>query len=220
MVFQHDGLYPHVTVEKSIRLGIPAKVSESELRARLSQAAELTRIQGLLDRYPDQLSGGELRRGAVAKAIVRQSPVRLLDEPMPALDASTRHSLQDDLLRWHQTVPGTTIHVTHDGYEAMRMADRIAILDGGRITQFDSPATIYHRPHDITVAQAIGSPSINLIPASIERGRLVSRDPRVQLAIDHKVSGSDRNVLVGVRSESLDAVPDDHDHDDGEDEHE
>ena len=215
MVFQGDGLYPHVTIEKSIRLGIPVKIGELEVRARLSQAIELTRIQGLLDRYPDQLSGGELRRAAVAKAIARQSPVRLLDEPLSALDASARHSLQDDLLRWHHTVPGTTIHVTHDGYEAMRMADRIAILDRGRITQFDSPTKIYHHPRNIIVALAIGSPSINLIPAKIEQGRVVSRDPRVQLTIDFVDGGSDRDVLVGVRPEALQAtVASDQDNDD------
>ena len=213
MVFQQDGLYPHVTVEKSIRLGIPGKISEREVLERLNQAVELTRIQGLLDRYPDQLSGGELRRAAVAKAIVRQSSVRLLDEPMSALDASARHSLQDDLLRWHHTVPGTTIHVTHDGYEAMRMADRIAILDQGRITQFDSPAKIYHHPRNLNVALAIGSPSINLIPARIEAGRLISGDPRIQLTCDPVDRGPDRDVLVGIRPEALQAAAT-FDHDD------
>ena len=125
---------------------------------------------------------------------------------MSALDADSRHSLQDDLLRWHHTVPGTTIHVTHDGYEAMRMADRIAILDGGRITQFDSPSTIYRRPHDLAVAKAIGSPSINLIPAGIENGRLISRDPSVKVTFQAPDHGPDRNVLIGIRPESLRAV--------------
>lgn len=205
MVFQHDGLYPHLTIARSIRLGSSGRVTDSEVQARIDQAGELTRITGLLDRYPDQLSGGELRRAAVAKAIVRRSRVRLLDEPLAALDTSARYSLQDDLLHWHRTVPGTTIHVTHDGFEAMRMADRIAILDHGRITQFDSPASVYRAPASIAVARSIGSPPINLIPARVEQRTLVSRDRRVRVQVGRDTSddGHDRDVYIGIRPESF-----------------
>lgn len=211
MVFQHDALYPHLTVEKSILLGVGGGARDPELQSRLRSAAEMTRIDGLLDRFPDQLSGGELRRAAVAKAIVRRSPVRLLDEPLSALDASARHLLQDDLRRWHRNVPGTTIHVTHDGYEAMRMADRIAILHQGRIEQFDSPEKIYYRPASLAVACAIGSPSINLFPGRIESNSLVMSDPRIRVmlepsSLEPSSLGPDREVVLGVRPESLRVV--------------
>ncbi len=180
MVFQHDGLYPHLTVGQSIRFGLnrqtsgaPA-VSAAELDKRLTQAAELTHLSSLLDRYPDQLSGGELRRASVAKAIVQRRPVRLLDEPLSALDAAARSELQDDLLRWHETVPGTTIHVTHDGYEAMRMADRIAVMDRGRIIQLATPKEIYGQPRSLTVARAIGSTPINVFSATVTQEGTVS----------------------------------------------
>ncbi len=206
MVFQHDALYPHLTVEKSILLGLGGGTRDPDLSSRLKAAAEMTQIAGLLDRFPDQLSGGELRRAAVAKAIVRRSPVRLLDEPLSALDASARHLLQDDLLRWHRKVPGTTIHVTHDGYEAMRMADRMAILHQGRIVQFDSPDKIYHEPTSLAAACAIGSPSMNLFPARIESNSLVMSDPRIRVALEHSSFGPDCDVVLGVRPESLRAV--------------
>jgi ABC-type sugar transport system ATPase subunit len=205
MVFQHNALYPHLTVEKFIRLGIAGEIPESDWQTRFQQAIDLTRIEGLLGRYPDQLSGGELRRAALAKAIVRQSPVRLLDEPLSALDASTRYSLQEDIARWHRAVPGTTVHVTHDGDEAMRMADRIAVLIGGRILQFDRPDIIYRRPACLAVARVIGAPPINLFPASVQRGQLVLRDDRIRPRIDGLEQVPDGEVWLGVRPESFQA---------------
>lgn len=207
MVFQHSALYPHLTVEKFIRLGQTGNVSAAEWESRFRQAVELTRIGEWLGRYPDQLSGGQLRRAALAKAIVRQSAVRLLDEPLAALDAYARPSLQEDILRWHRAVPGATIHVTHDGDEAMRMADRIAVLDEGRILQFDCPDQIYRRPHSVAVATVIGSPSINLLDARIERGRLVSRDPHIRAQLSGLEQLADGDVRVGIRPESFRALP-------------
>lgn len=203
LVFQNDGLYPHLTVRKSIELGLPKNVGETVRRQRIQHAVELTRLGDLLDRYPDQLSGGELRRAAVAKAVARACPLRLLDEPLSALDVSARQSLQDDLSRWHREVVGTTIHVTHDGEEAVRMADRIAVLDAGYIRQFDSPVAIYRQPQSISVARAIGSPSINLIPARIQNNQMVSLEPTIQLRLDRSSLGPDRDVLVGIRPDAL-----------------
>jgi ABC-type sugar transport system ATPase subunit len=209
MVFQQDGLYPHLTIAQSIRLGMTEKLPREQLRERISCAATLAKIPSLLDRYPDQLSGGELRRAAVAKAIARQSPIRLLDEPLSALDGWTRQSLQDDLRDWHREIPGTTIHVTHDGNEAMRLADRIAVLHGGRIVQFATPENVYRRPLHVSAALAIGSPAINLIPARLVQGRLVFKSSRVRSLLEREHAPSspdhetDRDVLVGIRPEAL-----------------
>ena len=164
------------------------------------QAAELTHLSPLLDRYPDQLSGGELRRASVAKAIAQRRSVRLLDEPLSALDASARSELQDDLLRWHETVPGTTIHVTHDGYEAMRMADRIAVMDRGKIIQLAKPAEIYSQPGSLTVARAIGSTPINVFPATASPDGIKADGG----AVDVRLSGAAPSgaVDLAVRPES------------------
>jgi ABC-type sugar transport system ATPase subunit len=164
MVFQNDALYPHLTVGKSIAFALGKRIPASEIDARVRAAAELAGAADVLDRFPDQLSGGELRRAAIAKAIVRRSRVRLMDEPLAALDAPLRHGLQRDLLRWHARVPGTTLHVTHDGQEAMRMADKIAVMEAGRIIQYGKPQQLYDHPQFRSVALAIGSPPINLLP--------------------------------------------------------
>lgn len=172
MVFQQDGLYPHLTIQQSLVFGLERTVGKSELRSRVAEATEMVGIESLLSRYPDTLSGGELRRVVIAKAIVRRSSLRLLDEPLSALDAPVRFALQQDILRWHRTFPGTTIHVTHDGREAMRMADTIAVLDQGRIAQSGEPQKLYERPESLAVAKAIGTPPMNLFSAFVDGNTL------------------------------------------------
>jgi ABC-type sugar transport system ATPase subunit len=194
MVFQEDTLYPHMTVRQSIAFGLRNRVPAPEMAQRIDQAAELAGAVGLLDRYPRGLSGGELRRGAVAKAIARRASVRLMDEPLSALDGAVRQALQDDLLRWHTTFSGTTIHVTHDGQEAMRMADRIAVLEEGRIVQFATPAEIYRQPATRSVARAVGWPPINLL----------SREAlRQDSVVTNFHWDDDVDVQVGVRAEAF-----------------
>ena len=168
-VFQNDALYPHLTVRQSIVMGLRS-MSRGEQQRRLDQACELMDVGNLLDRYPERLSGGELRRAAIAKAIAKPASVRLLDEPLSALDPHVRHGLQESLHMWHCCCPGTTIHVTHDGQEAMRMADRIAVLAAGRIVQVDKPRVIYDRPKSRAVAMALGSLPMCLLPATIQNG--------------------------------------------------
>tara|TARA_R110002049_G_scaffold27321_2_gene93980 strand:- start:39145 stop:40293 length:1149 start_codon:yes stop_codon:yes gene_type:complete len=172
MVFQDDALYPHLTVRQSIAYGLRCIVSREESDRRITEAAEMVSVASLLDRRPRGLSGGELRRASVAKAIARRAPVRLLDEPLSAVDASAVHTIQDDLLRWHRSYPGTTLHVTHDGNEAMRMADKIAVMDDGRVVQFDTPTEIYRRPSTVDVAVAVGWPPISFLKASWSNGLL------------------------------------------------
>lgn len=194
MVFQDDTPYPHLTVRQSIAFGLRNRISGPAMAERIEQAAELAGAKELLDRYPQGLSGGELRRAAIAKSISRRAAVRLMDEPLSALDAAVRHALQDDLLHWHSTFEGTTIHVTHDGQEAMRMADKIAVLDQGRIVQFAKPLEIYQRPATRSVARAVGWPPINLL----SRETLSHDSVMANFAWDDDVE-----VEVGVRAEAF-----------------
>ncbi|MFK8111535.1 MAG: ABC transporter ATP-binding protein [Rubripirellula sp.] len=202
MVFQQDGLYPHLTVRQSIQFALKGKYSRDEIAARSNEAIELAGIAEILDRFPDRLSGGELRRASIAKAIARRCSVRLLDEPLSALDVPVRHLLQEDILHWHQAVPGTTVHVTHDGQEAMRMADKIAVMHAGAIIQCGTPKQVYEQPQSIRVATAIGSPPINLMSGAVDNGQ-------VQLASDVSFVGlklpddAPAKVTVGVRPGSF-----------------
>jgi ABC-type sugar transport system ATPase subunit len=202
MVFQDDCLYPHLTVAESIGFALRGRLAAVEQQARIAEAAELTKTESILDRYPSGLSGGELRRAALAKAIARRASVRLLDEPLSALDAPIRHGLQDDILRWHAAVPGTSIHVTHDGQEAMRMADQIAVLDCGQVVQMAPPLDVYLRPQTVAVAQAIGSPPIEWFPARLIDGIVRSQHAALscQVALDRP--GPDRDLQLGVRPDS------------------
>ncbi len=210
MVFQHDGLYPHLTVDQSIRFALKGKVPAKEIRRRVAEAIELTKIESILDRYPARLSGGELRRAAIAKAIARRNSIRLLDEPLSALDIPVRHALQDDILHWHSTVPGTTIHVTHDGQEAMRMADKIAVMHNGSIAQFATPTEVFLKPQTVSVAQAIGSPPINLIETTLVNGNIEWCGPAISFALDLPADTPDGDVIVGVRPDSFRVTAVDH----------
>jgi len=190
-VFQRDSLYPHLTVAESIRLGLKG-LSASEIEGRVKAACQLAGIASLVDRHPEHLSGGELRRAAIAKSISSCATVRLLDEPLSALDASVRHEIQNALLDWHHQHPGTTIHVTHDGHEAMRIADRIAVLGerlapdgsslGSEVVQYATPAEIYDAPANKTVALSLGLPPISFLTASVVNGSVQRRGEGWSLA--------------------------------------
>ncbi|MDC0287849.1 ABC transporter ATP-binding protein [Rubripirellula sp.] len=200
MVFQNDGLYPHLTVEQTIRLSLRGRCSKIELESRVSDAVRMTGVETLLGKLPRQLSGGELRRAALATAIVKKTAVRLLDEPLSGLDVAVRQRLQKDIMQWHRSVPGTTVHVTHDGSEAMRMADQIAVMDGGRVIQVGSPEQVYDHPKTIAVAKAIGTPTMNWLQAELVDGVIQTNDPSVATVEDAlQVDGPDGPVVIGVR---------------------
>lgn len=202
MVFQQDALYPHLTVAGSIRFALKGRVKPTEIEQRVASAAELTGIQSLLDRYPHHLSGGQLRRAAIAKAIARQSGVRLLDEPLASLDGQARESLQQDIVRWHRSLGGTTIHVTHDGQEAMRMADVIAVLSEGQVDQCDTPNNVFEQPATLAVARSIGSPTIQCFDAEVRDGKckLLHHDSaECRFTIDR----SDGECILAIRPESF-----------------
>ncbi len=164
MVFQNYGLYPHMTVAQNI--GYPLKVRgvpRAERDRRVQAAAEKVELAALLHRKPAELSGGQRQRVALARAIVRTPRLFLMDEPLSNLDAKLRTGMRAQLKHLQRDLTTTTIYVTHDQVEAMTLADRIAILDKGRIQQHAAPAEIYTRPANTFVAGFIGSPAMNLI---------------------------------------------------------
>ena len=172
MVFQSYALYPQMTVEGNLSFGLKnAKMPKAEIEKRVARAAEILQIGPLLKRKPAALSGGQRQRVAIGRALVRDVDVFLFDEPLSNLDAKLRADLRVELKQLHARLGNTMIYVTHDQVEAMTLADRIAIMKGGRIQQLASPADIYSRPVNKYVADFIGSPAMNFIDGTLENGR-------------------------------------------------
>jgi ABC-type sugar transport system ATPase subunit len=169
MVFQNYALYPHMTVRGNMEYGLKiAGRPRKEITARVEQAAAMLQLTPFLDRRPAQLSGGQRQRVAIGRAIVREPRVFLFDEPLSNLDASLRAATRVEIVRLKEALPGTTmVYVTHDQVEAMTMADRIVVMDRGRIAQVGSPLDLYHRPANRFVAGFIGTPAMNFLPATL-----------------------------------------------------
>ncbi len=167
-VFQSHILYPHLTVYENMAFPLhPRKLSAVEIDERVREIAKMLHIENLLMRKPNQLSGGETQRVGLGRAMVRRPQVFLMDEPISNLDAKLRAEMRAEI-RWRQRELGTTtFYVTHDQVEAMSMADRIAVLEEGKIQQLDTPSVIYNHPANLFVASFIGSPSMNCIPCQI-----------------------------------------------------
>jgi multiple sugar transport system ATP-binding protein len=169
MVFQNYALYPHMTVFENMSFGLRLRrIPKAEIRARVEQAAKILDITDLLGRRPKQLSGGQRQRVAMGRAIVRNPKVFLFDEPLSNLDAKLRVQMRTEIKRVHQKVKTTTIYVTHDQVEAMTLADRVVVMNGGRIEQIGRPHDLYHRPKSRFVAGFIGSPAMNFLPARLQ----------------------------------------------------
>jgi len=167
MVFQNYALYPHMTVRENIRMGLKYRnVPKAEIDPRIDEAVKLLDISGLLDRTPAELSGGQRQRVALGRAIVRRPKALLMDEPLSNLDAALRAKMRVDLKLLQNRVNTTTLYVTHDQREAMTMADRIAVMSEGRVMQFDTPDLIFGTPANRFVAQFVGSPGVNILPAT------------------------------------------------------
>ena len=168
MVFQSYALYPHMTVWENMSFSLRLKgVSRAERRRRAAEVANLLQLDRLLDRKPGQLSGGQRQRVAIGRALMRRPDVFLFDEPLSNLDAALRTEMRVELARLHQTIGNTMVYVTHDQVEAMTMADRIVVLDGGRIMQVGAPMELYTRPASRFVAEFIGAPRINVFDAQV-----------------------------------------------------
>ncbi|HEX8301346.1 sn-glycerol-3-phosphate ABC transporter ATP-binding protein UgpC [Sphingomonas sp.] len=168
MVFQHYALYPHMSVRENMAFGLRnLRIAEEEIGNRITTAAASLEIGELLERKPGQLSGGQRQRVAIARAIVKQPEVFLLDEPLSNLDAALRVRTRLELAQLHRRLGTTMIFVTHDQVEAMTLADRIVVLNCGKVEQVATPMEIYLRPRTRFVAAFVGSPKINLLPVAI-----------------------------------------------------
>src|SRR5262250_469241 len=170
MVFQNYALYPHMTVFENMSFGLRLKkFPKAEIKERVQAAARILDITDLLERRPKQLSGGQRQRVAMGRAIVRNPKVFLFDEPLSNLDAKLRVQMRTEIKRVHQKVKTTTVYVTHDQVEAMTLADRVVVMNQGRIEQIGTPHDLYHHPRTRFVAGFIGSPAMNFIPCRLEQ---------------------------------------------------
>ena len=168
MVFQNYALYPHMTVFENMSFGLRLKkFPKAEIKQRVERAARILDITELLGRRPRQLSGGQRQRVAMGRAIVRNPKVFLFDEPLSNLDAKLRVQMRTEIKKVHQQVRTTTVYVTHDQVEAMTLADRVVVMNGGRIEQIGTPHELYHSPTTRFVAGFIGSPAMNFIPCRL-----------------------------------------------------
>jgi multiple sugar transport system ATP-binding protein len=166
MVFQSYALYPHMSVYKNMAFALENMgLKAPEIDARVRRAATMLRLTDYLERKPKALSGGQRQRVAIGRAIVRDPKIFLFDEPLSNLDAELRVATRKELAGLHAELGGTMIYVTHDQVEAMTLADRIVVLQGGRIEQIGTPLELYNRPDNLFVAGFIGSPRMNLLPA-------------------------------------------------------
>lgn len=202
MVFQSYALYPHMNVEKNMGFSMALrKVPEPEIKSAVAGTAGSLELEPYLERLPKALSGGQRQRVAMGRAIVRRPKVFLFDEPLSNLDAQLRVQMRTEVRKLHQTIGATSVYVTHDQVEAMTMADRIVVLDKGRIAQVGSPLELYDRPANRFVAQFIGSPSINFLPGAIKGGSLSLTTSSGTIALPLKGAADAARVVAGVRPE-------------------
>ena len=205
MVFQNYAIYPHMTVRKNIGFGLrSSKMPRADKERRIDEIAEILGMTDLLSRKPSQLSGGQRQRVAIGRAMVRDPAVFLFDEPLSNLDAQLRTQMRLEIKKLHQRVGATIVFVTHDQVEAMTMADRIVIMKDGHIQQVGTPSEVYHAPANTFVARFIGSPAMNMIPATVADGAVqIDGGARIDLGTP---IGGDRKVTLGIRPEDLEPV--------------
>ncbi len=210
MVFQSYALYPHMNVRKNMAFGLKfTGVGREEMKRRVAEAARMLRLEPLLERQPRDLSGGQRQRVAIGRAIVREPDVFLFDEPLSNLDAALRVSTRVEIARLHRLLGATMIYVTHDQIEAMTLADRIVVMNQGRIEQVGKPLDLYYAPANLFVAGFIGSPAMNFFKAKVDRlveGQAHISGPALTSFVAPARVGALREgaaLTVGVRPEHL-----------------
>jgi multiple sugar transport system ATP-binding protein len=202
MVFQSYALYPHMTVRENMGFSLklrkdnPRKIAEG-----VSRAAKILNLEPFLERYPRELSGGQRQRVAMGRAIVRDPKVFLFDEPLSNLDAKLRVAMRSEIKALHQRLKTTTVYVTHDQVEAMTMADRIAVMNEGRIEQLGDPLELYDRPANLFVAQFIGSPAMNVCEGVYKDNAVEALGAR--WPVSQTTARSGQAVRYGIRPEHL-----------------
>lgn len=211
MVFQQYAIYPHMTVAENLAFPLKAvKTPKSVIEERVNEVARKLHIEKLLGRKPGKLSGGEMQRVAIGRAMVRRPKVFLMDEPLSNLDAKLRTEMRAEIKRLQNDQGATTIYVTHDQLEAMSMADKIAIMYGGIVQQLGTPADVYDRPANLFVAGFIGSPAMNFVPCRLtaDRSRLILEGEtplEVQAGAKARFANvpPERPLMLGVRPEDI-----------------
>jgi multiple sugar transport system ATP-binding protein len=204
MVFQSYALYPHMSVRDNLGYGLKVRrVGKGETRSRVEAVAGLLGLTDLLERKPGQLSGGQRQRVAMGRAIVREPRAFLMDEPLSNLDAKLRVAMRASLVQLHARLGVTTVYVTHDQTEAMTLGQRVAVMREGRIVQFDEPQALYRRPRDLFVAAFIGSPSMNLVEATIEDDVVRFGQFVVPLDPANRPGRLTGPVVLGIRPEAF-----------------
>ena len=206
MVFQNYALYPHMSVHKNLAYGLrQRKTPRADIDRRVREISEILGITELLDRKPAQLSGGQRQRVAMGRALVREPQAFLLDEPLSNLDAKLRGQVRAELKRLHHRLGITSIYVTHDQVEAMTLGDRICVMNQGEVQQLGTPQDVYEHPANVFVAGFMGSPAMNLLPATVTEGQVVLGGHALRPA-----PSGHADVVVGIRPESLRIAPEGH----------
>jgi multiple sugar transport system ATP-binding protein len=212
MVFQNYALYPNKTVYKNLAFPLQMrKLSNEEIDRKVKEAAKLLDITHLLERKPRELSGGQQQRVALGRALVRDPAVFLMDEPLSNLDAKLRVQMRSEIKRFHHNLNATIVYVTHDQLEAVTMADKMAVMNGGHLLQYDTPANVFNNPINTFVASFVGSPAMSLIPLdAVTNGTEASlRSPEgwdlplSPMNARKAASSSTKNVILGARHSTL-----------------
>jgi multiple sugar transport system ATP-binding protein len=205
MVFQSYALYPHMNVYGNMAFGLKfAGTPKAEIDARVNEAARILQLESLLKRRPRELSGGQRQRVAIGRAIVRKPQVFLFDEPLSNLDAALRINTRVEIAKLHKMLNATIVYVTHDQVEAMTLADRIVVMNKGRIEQTGKPLDLYYRPANLFVAGFIGSPAMNLLPATVGKKGVLDLGNGQELAVTLPATcKAGDKVTLGCRPEHM-----------------
>ena len=204
MVFQSYALYPHMSVFQNISFGLKSeKISKNQIKNKVIEAAKILKIEELLDRSPKELSGGQRQRVAIGRAITRNPKLFLFDEPLSNLDASLRSEMRVEISKLHKKLKSNIVYVTHDQIEAMTLADKIVIMNNGRIEQYGSPEDVYNNPTNIFVAEFIGNPKMNIL--KIKNHDIINKNTfkLIDKEIEFENSNFNKEFYIGIRPEDI-----------------
>ncbi len=201
-IFQSYALWPHMTVRKNIALGLEQQgLGREDIEKRIEEVLVKVQLEGLGERYPSELSGGQQQRVAVARMVAMEPEIFLMDEPLSNLDAMLRIDMRTELKRLHHELKATTVYVTHDQNEALTLSDRIAVMNKGEIKQIGSPEEIYTKPDDLFVARFVGSPRINILQGTIEKGTV--RVLKGRFNTNTQIKYKNDSVFATIRPEDV-----------------
>ena len=204
MVFQSYALYPHMSVFQNISFGLKSeKISKNQIKDKVIEAAKILKIEELLDRRPKELSGGQRQRVAIGRAITRNPKLFLFDEPLSNLDAALRSEMRVEISKLHKKLKSNIVYVTHDQIEAMTLADKIVIMNNGKIEQYGSPEDIYNNPTNIFVAEFIGNPKMNIL--KIKNRDIINKNTfkLIDEEIKFENSNFNKEFYIGIRPEDI-----------------